>query len=159
MSDIDFELFVGGVADFYGVEGHCFKFGNTVYKVTNDDGFATVSECHQVHRFPAQPLARVSVEYAPFDDEVYVLTDASDGHRWLCFGSETRDTSERSFDRIFTFDYTPKPQETTSENGGISALVEALRELVREEIAASRESLVSDVIKEIAKQSRLPKGK
>ena len=102
-----FEDLVGEEFDFfYGASEPFFKLDDTVYEV-QDNGEAIEAE-GPTPDF-GLPIARVIVAY---DDEhdgmLYKLVDLHDEHCWLRFGVACHDTSERSYDAIFTFEYTPK---------------------------------------------------
>ena len=108
----DFYELLGGEFDFYGVDDQCFKLDDTAYEaIENDSRLDEIRECDhwQYHQFHALPIARVVIEESE-DGNVYgyQLTDLHDGHCWLRVGTEDRFTSERSYDTLFTFDYTPK---------------------------------------------------
>ena len=61
---------------------------------------------------------------------------------------------------VMTTQVTSAPQEPepADENGGLSELAEAIREIVREEIEALKSDLASEVIEKIVKQTRLGIG-
>lgn len=107
---VDFDDLIGEEFDFYGADGQCFKLGDTVYEaVEGSDGLDEVRICHDQHRFHELPIARVVIEESdPSTATGYQLTDLHDGDTWLSFGTMYHDTSERSYDALFIFDYTPK---------------------------------------------------
>lgn len=106
---IDFDELVGQEFDFYGVDGQCFKLDDMVYEaIENDHRLDEVRICHDQHRFHELPIARVVIENGSFADDVYDVVDLHDGHCWLNFGTEYDETSERSYDALFVFDYFPK---------------------------------------------------
>ena len=112
MSDreIDFDDLVGLEYDFYGCDEQRFKLDDQVYEVIGDDdcAFFAVVESSDHRGFHDLPIARVVVEFAAFNDEGYELIDLHDGHCWLRFETLINDTSERSYDTVFVFEYTPK---------------------------------------------------
>lgn len=113
----EFDALVGQELPFYGVDGHCFKIGDTVWHAAEDesDGYRSYLGCIEVVPlnnlifFPL-PLATVRVE--SFDelpegacdrDEGFRLVD-SDGHIWLRVGTNDYD----DYYPYFVFEYTPK---------------------------------------------------
>jgi hypothetical protein len=104
----DLEALVGLEADFYGVDGTCFKLDDVVYEAIEDEaGLRELRVCHDPHRFHRLPIARVVVEQTAFSDECYELIDLHDEHSWLTFGTEIYDLEGEAHGK-FTFDYTPK---------------------------------------------------
>ena len=106
MSNFDFDELIDGEFDFYGADDDCFRLDNVTYEAVEDDNrLDEVRVCTEKHSFHEVPIARVVVEE---DGGIYRLIDLHDGHCWLQFGTEVRDTSERSFDTWFVFEYFPK---------------------------------------------------
>ena len=108
--EIDFDELVGGEFDFYGCDEQRFKLDDQVYEVIGDNDcvFFEVLQCEDNSGFHDLPIARVVVESTAFNDEGYEFIDLHDGHRWLRFEMLVNDTSERSYDTEFVFEYTPK---------------------------------------------------
>lgn len=103
---------VGKEFAFYGVDNECFKLGDQVFEVleNEDDGYRSyLGSVEVVDRegliFFRQPLATVTVE--EFDDgsnEGYRLVDTADGHVWLSFGTDYYD----DYYPMFRFEYQPR---------------------------------------------------
>ena len=108
--EIDFAEMIGGEFDFYGCDGQRINLDGLVYEVVGDEdcAFFEVVLSDDTSGFHELPIARVVVEGAAFNDEGYELIDLHDGHCWLRFETLINDTSERSYDREFAFEYTPK---------------------------------------------------
>jgi len=117
MSDFDFYELVGEELDFYGAVGNVFKVGEYVCEAIEDNGSDHGSRLDVVlaeNPGPSfgLPLARVIVEN---DDDgrdlIYKLVDLHDEHCWLRFGTQIYNTSERSYDILPVFEYSPKPPQ------------------------------------------------
>ena len=104
---------VGLEADFYGVDGHCFKLNETVFRAVEDeeDGYRSRLQELEVVKdtdgliFFQTPIARVRVVNSgdgSFEGET--LVDVTDDHEWLKVG--TSDTDD--YYPYFTFSYQPK---------------------------------------------------
>lgn len=105
-NNLDFDDMLGDELDFYGVDGDCFKLDAVIYEVVEH---YEVNVCHDRHCFHGLPIARVVIEESDEDNITgYQLTDLHDGHLWLRFGTKNYFTSERSYEAMPIFDYTPK---------------------------------------------------
>ncbi len=90
---IDLEDLEGTEADFYGVDGNCFKLDDDVYEVIEDEFTFTVvklaGKAAERPGFSPMPVARVVIEHEDDGwDNRYNLTDLHDEHCWLRFGMD-----------------------------------------------------------------------
>lgn len=88
---IDVEDLEGIEADFYGVDGTCFKLDEEAYEVIEDEFTFSVVKLagRDAERpgFSPMPVARVVVEHEDDGyDNHYNLIDLHDEHCWLTFG-------------------------------------------------------------------------
>lgn len=115
------EIKQGLEANFYGVDGNCFKLDTFVFEAVEDpeDGYRScMSEVRMADStegliFFQTPLARIRVtdqvdRHSDFDG--YALVDIEDGHVWLSFGTE--DVGD--YYPSFTFYYSPKAAASTA---------------------------------------------
>ena len=107
MTCFDFDELTGGEEfDFYGVDEQRIRLDDITYQVIDSDSEDDYYVAIATQPIDGLPIARVVVE----DDcsGIYELVDLHDGHCWLRFGLEVRDTSERSYETKFVFEYFPK---------------------------------------------------
>lgn len=116
-NDKSFEVLMDKEHKFYGVDNNCFKLGNQVFEVVEneDDGYRSFLGSIEILGnwkemgliFPKYSFARVKLEesYEGYDFEGYHLIDTDDGHVWLRFGTEN--TSD--YYPCFVFEYCAKP--------------------------------------------------
>ena len=103
-------------ADFYGVDGNCFKLGDTIFRAEEDesDGYRSCLRDIEIVGDPTgliffqTPIATVMVrtltESNGYSFSGEELLDLVDGHRWLLVGT----TNDDDYYPWFTFEYTPK---------------------------------------------------
>jgi hypothetical protein len=111
---LKFDDLIGKEFNFFGAAEHEFRLDDIVWKAVEDeeDGYRSHLDTIQgvlATILYSTPLARVRLSYNEEvdngeDNELYRLTDVTDGHIWLTFG--TKNTSD--YYPYFVFDYQPK---------------------------------------------------
>lgn len=94
---------------FYGVDNNFFKLDDTIYEVVEDPDDGYRSYMRELRVVPSSeglifnhtPIAEVI--WNNYDEDLNMLIDASTGHVWLRFGTNTDD----SYYPWCVFEYTP----------------------------------------------------
>lgn len=122
LAEDTFDSLIGGTYLFYGVDGHTFKLGNSIYEAVEDadDGYRSylgsiemmdTSKC----TFQRYPFAVVRIEHCDNSDDLnnyfqgYRFVDIKTKHCWLEIGTDHAD----DYYPFFVFDYNVDTNQTT----------------------------------------------